>query len=208
MARYTGSVCRLCRREGCKLFLKGDKCYSDKCAVGNRQTPPGEHGQARQRKMSEYGMQLREKQKTKRIYGVLETQFHRYFENADRAKGVTGENLLITLERRLDNVIYRMGFGASRAQARQIIRHGHIRVNGKKVDIPSYLVKAGDVITIREKSAESEYFKGLREGTGKVMPAWLTIDAQNLKVTVEAMPKREDIDLTIQENLIVELYSK
>ena len=208
MARYTGSVCRLCRREGCKLFLKGEKCYGPKCTVSVRPTPPGEHGQARQRKQSEYGMQLREKQKAKRTYGVLESQFHHYFEEADRQKGITGDNLLIMLERRLDNVVYRLGFGVSRPQARQIVRHGHIRVNGKKVDVPSYLVKAGDVITVREKSAESEYFKGLREGTGKVVPAWMTIDAQNLKVTVDAMPKREDIDLTIQENLIVELYSR
>lgn len=208
MARYTGSVCRLCRREGCKLFLKGDKCYGPKCAVGNRPTPPGEHGQARQRKQSEYGLQLREKQKAKRIYGVLETQFHRYFEAADRQKGITGDNLLITLERRLDNVIYRLGFGASRAQARQIIRHGHIRVNGKKVDIPSYLVSVNDVITIRERSAEQNHFKALREGTGRVIPKWLVVDAENLKATVAAMPQREDIDLDIQENLIVELYSK
>ena len=208
MARYTGSVCRLCRREGCKLFLKGEKCYGPKCTVNARPTPPGEHGQARQRKMSEYGMQLREKQKAKRAYGVLESQFHKYFEEAERQKGITGDNLLVLLERRLDNVVYRTGFGASRPMARQLILHGHIRVNGKKVDIPSYLVKAGDVITIREKSAESDYFKSLREGTGKVMPSWLTIDAQNLKATVEAMPKREDIDLTIQENLIVELYSR
>ena len=208
MARYTGSVCRLCRREGCKLFLKGDKCYGPKCAVGNRQTPPGEHGQARQRKMSEYGMQLREKQKTKRIYGVLETQFHRYFENADRAKGVIGENLLITLERRLDNVIYRMGFGASRAQARQIIRHGHIRVNGKKVDIPSFLVSVNDEITVRERSAEQNHFKALREGTGRVAPKWITVDAENLKAVITALPQREDIDMDIHENLIVELYSK
>ena len=208
MARYTGSVCRLCRREGCKLFLKGDKCYGPKCAVGNRPTPPGEHGQARQRKQSEYGLQLREKQKAKRIYGVLETQFHRYFEAADRQKGITGDNLLITLERRLDNVIYRLGFGASRAQARQIIRHGHIRVNGKKVDIPSYLVSVNDEITIRERSAEQNHFKALREGTGRVTPKWLVVDAENLKATVAAMPQREDIDLDIQENLIVELYSK
>ena len=208
MARYTGSVCRLCRREGCKLFLKGEKCYGPKCTVNLRPTPPGEHGQARQRKMSEYGLQLREKQKAKRAYGVLENQFHRYFEEAERMKGITGENLLVLLERRLDNVVYRAGFGSSRPMARQLVLHGHIRVNGKKVDIPSYLVKAGDVITIREKSAESEYFKGLREGTGKVVPAWMTIDAQNLKLTVDAMPKREDIDLTIQENLIVELYSR
>ena len=208
MARYTGSVCRLCRREGCKLFLKGEKCYGPKCTVNARPTPPGEHGQARQRKMSEYGMQLREKQKAKRAYGVLESQFHKYFEEAERQKGITGDNLLVLLERRLDNVVYRTGFGASRPMARQLILHGHIRVNGKKVDIPSYLVKAGDVITIREKSAESDYFKSLREGTGKVMPSWITIDAANLKATVEAMPKREDIDLTIQENLIVELYSR
>ena len=208
MARYTGSVCRLCRREGCKLFMKGDKCYGPKCAVGNRPTPPGEHGQARQRKQSEYGLQLREKQKAKRIYGVLETQFHRYFEAADRQKGITGDNLLITLERRLDNVIYRLGFGASRAQARQIIRHGHIRVNGKKVDIPSYLVSVNDEITIRERSAEQNHFKALREGTGRVIPKWLVVDAENLKATVAAMPQREDIDLDIQENLIVELYSK
>ena len=208
MARYTGSVCRLCRREGCKLFLKGEKCYGEKCTLNNRATPPGEHGQARQRKMSEYGMQLREKQKAKRTYGVLEGQFHKYFEEADRQKGITGENLLVLLERRLDNVVYRAGFGASRPMARQLVLHGHILVNGQKVDIPSFLVKAGDVVSIKEKSAESDYFKGLREGTGKVMPSWLTIDAANLKVTVEAMPKREDVDLTIQENLIVEHYSR
>jgi small subunit ribosomal protein S4 len=208
MARYTGSVCRLCRREGTKLFLKGDKCYGAKCPVALRPTPPGQHGRARQRKQSEYGMQLREKQKTKRAYGVLENQFHRYFEKAERQKGITGENLLITLERRLDNVVYRLGFGQSRPQARQMVLHGHIRVNGNKVTIPSYLVDQGDVITIREKSAERDYFKAMREGTGKVVPKWLTIDAPNLKATVDAMPKREDIDLTIQENLIVELYSR
>ena len=208
MARYTGSVCRLCRREGCKLFLKGEKCYGAKCPLDLRHTVPGEHGQARQRKMSEYGMQLREKQKAKRTYGVLEGQFHRYFEEADRQKGITGENLLVLLERRLDNVVYRLGFGVSRPQARQIVRHGHIRVNGKKVDIPSFLVSTGDVITIREKSAESDHFKALREGTGKVMPQWLTIDAAELKATVNALPKREDVDMSIQENLIVELYSR
>ena len=208
MARYTGSVCRLCRREGCKLFLKGEKCYGPNCTVGKRPTPPGEHGQARQRKQSEYGLQLREKQKAKRAYGILESQFHRYFEEADRMKGITGENLLVLLERRLDNVVYRLGFGASRPQARQLVLHGHIRVNGKKVSVPSYLVNAGDVVTIREKSAESDHFKALREGTGRVVPKWLTIDAENLKATVDAMPKREDIDLTIQENLIVELYSR
>ena len=208
MARYTGSVCRLCRREGTKLFLKGDRCYGPKCALANRQTIPGEHGQARQRKPSEYGLQLREKQKAKRAYGVVETQFHRYFETAERQKGITGENLLILLERRLDNVIYRMGFGASRPQARQIVRHGHVLVNGKKVNIPSYLVDANDVITIREKSAEQEHFKALREGTNRVIPKWLTVDNENLKATVTALPAREDVDLTLQEHLIVELYSR
>ena len=208
MARYTGSVCRLCRREGCKLFLKGDRCYGPNCAVGKRPTPPGEHGQARQRKQSEYGMQLREKQKAKRAYGVLENQFHHYFEEADRQKGITGENLLVLLERRLDNVVYRCGFGSSRAQARQLVRHGHIRVNGKKVNIPSFLVNVGDVITIREKSAEAEHFKALREGSGKMVPKWITVDNENLKATVAAAPARDDIDLTIQENLIVELYSR
>ena len=208
MARYTGSVCRLCRREGTKLFLKGDRCYGPKCALANRQTIPGEHGQARQRKPSEYGLQLREKQKAKRAYGVMETQFQRYFETAERQKGITGENLLILLERRLDNVIYRMGFGASRPQARQIVRHGHVLVNGKKVNIPSYLVDANDVITIREKSAEQEHFKALREGTNRVIPKWLTVDNENLKATVTALPAREDVDLTLQEHLIVELYSR
>ena len=209
MARYTGSVCRLCRREGTKLFLKGDRCYGPKCAVAARpNTIPGEHAQARQRKQSEYGMQLREKQKAKRAYGVLETQFHRYFETAERQKGITGENLLILLERRLDNVVYRMGFGASRPQARQIVRHGHILVNGKKVDLPSYLVDVHDVITVREKSAEADHFKALREGTGRVIPKWLTVDNANLKATVAAMPAREDVDLTLQEQLIVELYSR
>ncbi|MDL2205917.1 30S ribosomal protein S4 [Eubacteriales bacterium OttesenSCG-928-N13] len=208
MARYTGSVCRQCRREGCKLFLKGDRCYGPKCAVGLRPTQPGEHGHARQRKQSEYGMQLREKQKAKRAYGVLETQFHRYFEKAERTRGITGENLLVLLERRLDNVVYRLGYGVSRPQSRQMVRHGHILVNGKKVNIPSYLVDAGDVITVRAKSAESEHFKALREGSTRTMPKWLTLDAAELKATVSAMPQREDIDLTIQEHLIVELYSR
>ena len=208
MARYTGSVCRLCRREGTKLFLKGDRCYGPKCALANRQTIPGEHGQARQRKPSEYGLQLREKQKAKRAYGVLENQFHRYFETAERTKGITGENLLILLERRLDNVVYRMGFGDSRAQARQIVRHGHILVNGKKVNIPSYLVEANDVITVREKSAEQNHFKALREGSNRVIPKWLSVDFENLKATVTAMPAREDVDLSVQEHLIVELYSR
>ncbi|MDR1570459.1 MAG: 30S ribosomal protein S4 [Oscillospiraceae bacterium] len=208
MARYTGSVCRLCRREGQKLFLKGDKCYSQKCVFGHRPTPPGQHGQARQRKMSEYGIQLREKQKARRAYGVLETQFHRYYEHASNMKGVTGENLLQLLERRLDNVIYRVGLGSSRAQARQFVRHGHIYINGAKVDIPSYLVKAGEVITLRARSKEIEHFKALREGTGRIVPKWLTFDAENLTATVAALPAREDVDLSIQEHLIVELYSR
>ena len=208
MARYTGSVCRLCRREGTKLFLKGDRCYSAKCAISKRPTPPGMHGQARAKKMSEYGMQLREKQKVRRTYGVLETQFRRTFDNADRMKGITGDNLLSLLERRLDNVVYRLGLASSRAQARQLVRHGHIRVNGKKVNIPSFLVNVGDVITIREKSAEAEHFKALREGTGRTLPQWLTMDAENLTGTVSTLPRREDIDLTINEQLIVELYSK
>ena len=208
MARYTGSVCRLCRREGCKLFLKGDRCYGPNCAVGKRPSIPGEHGQARQRKMSEYGLQLREKQKAKRAYGVLENQFHKYFENASNESGITGENLLIMLEKRLDNVVYRAGFGSSRAMARQLVRHGHILVNGKKVNIPSYLVDVNDVITIREKTAENDYFKALREGTSKPIPKWITLDSANLKATVIAAPARDDIDLTIQENLIVELYSR
>jgi len=208
MARYTDSVCRQCRREGAKLFLKGDRCYGPKCAVGHRPTPPGEHGQARARKQSEYGLQLREKQKTRRAYGVLETQFLRYFEAAERMKGITGENLLRLLERRLDNVVYRCGFAHSRAHARQMVLHGHIRVNGKKVNIPSYQVSAGEEITIRDASTDNDYFKALREGTGRIVPKWLALDAPNLKATVSAMPQRDDIDLSIQEHLIVELYSR
>ena len=176
--------------------------------MGNRPTPPGEHGQARQRKQSEYGLQLREKQKARRAYGVYETQFRNYFQIAERQKGVTGDNLLILLERRLDNVVYRLGLGASRPQARQLVRHGHILVNGKKVNIPSYLVELNDVITVREKSADSEHFKAIREGSTRVVPKWLTLDAENLKGTVAALPQREDVDLTLQEHLIVELYSR
>lgn len=208
MARYTGSVCRLCRREGGKLFLKGDKCYSPKCTFNKRATPPGQHGQARQRKVSEYGVQLREKQKCRRAYGILEGQFQRYYDKASNMRGVTGENLLVLLERRLDNVIYRLGLGASRAQARQIVRHGHVRVNGKKVDIPSFLVKEGDAITLRERSREQEHFKALREGTGRIVPKWLTFDPENLTANVTAAPARDDIDLSINEQLIVEYYSR
>lgn len=208
MARYTGSVCRLCRREGTKLFLKGDRCYSGKCAVDQRPTPPGQHGKARQRKMSEYGTQLREKQKARRAYGLMEGQFFRTFEKATAMKGVTGENFLQLLECRLDNVIYRAGFGASRPQSRQYVRHGHILVNGNKVDIPSYIVKETDVITLRQRSKESDHFKVLREGSNRVLPKWLTVDNENLTITVSALPVREDIDLTLQENLIVEFYSR
>ena len=208
MARYTGSVCRLCRREGQKLFLKGDRCYSEKCALTKRGTPPGQHGQARARKMSEYGLQLREKQKARRTYGMVEKQFRRNYEKAATMKGVTGDNLMILLERRLDNVLYRMGFAASRAQARQFILHSHVAVNGKKHNIASALVEVGDVISIRSKIRETEWFKSVREGVTKPVPQWLSIDADNLTGTVVALPTRADIDLGIEEHLIVEYYSK
>lgn len=207
MAKYTGPVCRLCRREGVKLYLKGDRCYSDKCAIVRRPVAPGQHGQSR-RKTSEYGIQLREKQKARRIYGVLEKQFARYFEMAERMKGITGENLLQILERRLDNVVYRLGFASSRAQARQIVRHGHITVNGKRVNIPSYLVDVGDVIAVREKSASLELFKAARENAGKAVVPWLQVDYEKLEGNVVALPSREDIDVPIEEHLIVELYSR
>ncbi len=208
MARYCDSVCRLCRREGTKLFLKGDKCFSAKCTVVRRPTPPGQHGQARQRKVSEYGMQLREKQKARRSYGLMEGQFKRTFVRAEGMKGITGENLLQLLEMRLDNVVFRSGLGSSRAQARQFVRHGHIRVNGKKVDIPSYCTKVGDVITVREQSKDVERFKIVKEGVSRVIPKWITTDAANLTATVSALPARDDIDLTLQENMIVEFYSR
>ncbi|MDD6204852.1 MAG: 30S ribosomal protein S4 [Firmicutes bacterium] len=207
MARYTEAVCRQCRRENQKLFLKGDRCYGEKCPVTKRGTAPGQHGNGR-KKTGEYGLQLREKQKAKRTYGVLEKQFRHYFELAEREKGVTGENMLSLLERRLDNVVYRVGFGVSRAQARQLVNHGHIRVNGKRVDIPSYIVKPGDVITLREKTQEMDVYKAMREGTSKLIPAWLSLDAAKLTATVVSIPKREEIDLAIAEHLIVELYSK
>lgn len=206
MARYTGPVCRLCRREGIKLYLKGDKCYSDKCPVARRAYAPGQHGQSR-KKLSNYGLQLREKQKAKRIYGVLETQFREYYEKADRMKGITGENLLRLLEKRLDNVVFRLGFGSSRSEARQLVRHGHFDVNGKRVDIPSYQVSVGDVITVREASRSSEKFKGLAE-VAKTTPQWLEVDMDKLEGKVVAEPKREDIDIPVQETFIVELYSK
>ena len=207
MARYTGSVCRLCRREGCKLFLKGDRCYSAKCSFTKRPVAPGQHGQSRKR-VSEYGTQLREKQKVKRAYGMMEGQFHGYFEDAVKMKGVTGTNLLSLLERRLDNVVYRMGIGESRAQARQFVMHGHITVNGKKVDIPSYRVSAGEVIAVKSKSASTDRFKQIAEQAERPLPKWLSFDAAALSGAVLSLPDRDDIDLTIEEHLIVELYSK
>ncbi len=208
MARYTDSVCRMCRREGTKLFLKGEKCFSSKCAQQSRPTPPGQHGQARQRKASEYGLQLREKQKARRAYGLMEGQFKRTFERAAAMKGVTGENLLQLLELRLDNVVYRSGLAASRPQARQLVCHGLMTVNGKKVDIPSYTVKLGDVIGVRQSRRDIALFKAVKEGVGRVIPKWLTTDTENLTATVSALPQREDVDMTLQENMIVEFYSR
>lgn len=208
MARYTGAVCRLCRREGQKLFLKGDRCYTDKCAIDRRAFAPGQHGNARNKKMSEYGMQLREKQKARRYYGVLESQFRKYFEMASQRKGVTGENLLSILETRLDNVVYRLGFAMSRAEARQLVLHGHFTVNGKKVNIPSYLVKPGDVVALKDTSRSLDKFKGsLEANSSRVVPKWLEMDNNNVAKVI-AEPAREDIDLPIEEHLIVELYSK
>lgn len=208
MARYTDAVCRLCRREGQKLFLKGARCYSDKCSVGKRQYAPGQHGQGR-KKLSEYGIQLREKQKAKRYYGVLESQFEKYFDMASNKKGITGENLLQILESRLDNVVYRLGFALSRPEARQLVRHGHFTVDGHKVNIPSYLVKPGAVITIKENSRSLPKMKAILEQTdGKVIPKWLDLDKNTLQAKVVNLCDREDIDLDVQEHLIVELYSK
>lgn len=209
MARYIGSVCRLCRREGEKLFLKGERCYDkNKCAVEKRAYAPGMHGQNR-KKMSEYGTQLREKQKAKRIYGVLETQFHNYFIKASAQKGIAGENLLKLLERRLDNVVYRAGFGRSRTEARQVVRHNLIQVNGKKVNIPSYQVKPGDVISLKEGAISMQRFKDIFDTTaGRVIPEWLVADTENGKINVQAIPTREQIEIPVNETLIVELYSK
>ena len=208
MARYTDSVCRLCRREGTKLFLKGDKCFSAKCAQTARPTPPGQHGQARARKASEYGIQLREKQKARRAYGLMEGQFRRTFGKAEGMKGITGENLLQLLERRLDNIVYRSGLASSRAQARQFVAHGLFMVNGKKVDIPSYTTKVGDVVAVRANRRDIEHFKIVKEGVNRVIPKWLTTVAADLSTTVNALPQREDVDLTLQENMIVEFYSR
>ncbi len=207
MARYTGPVCRLCRREGQKLYLKGDKCYTDKCPVSKRNYAPGQHGNSR-RKLTEYGLQLREKQKVRRVYGIQENQMRRYFIMADRMKGITGENLLKLLELRLDNVVYRMGFANSRAEARQFVTHGHLRVNGKKVDIPSSITQAGDVIEVKEKSKNSPRFKEVVESHGGTTVTWLEVNPSELKGKIVTEPTREDIDIPIEEHLIVELYSK
>ena len=208
MARYTNAVCRKCRREGTKLFLKGEKCYSQKCALSKRPTPPGQHGQSRQRKMSEYGLQLREKQKARRAYGLLETQFKRTYNRATKMKGVTGENLLQLLERRLDNVVYRAGFATSRAHARQLVNHGHFLVDGEKVDIPSFTVRENQVVTVRKRSHNLEHFKIVREGSSRIIPKWLSVDADKLSVSVIALPERDDVDFSLQENMIVEFYSR
>lgn len=206
MARYTDANCRLCRREGQKLFLKGDRCYGVKCAMEKRNFPPGQHGQGR-KKTSEYGLQLREKQKAKRFYGLLETQFRNTFDKASAKKGMAGENLLIMLETRLDNVVFRLGFAASRKEARQLVVHGHFTVNGKKVDIPSYNVKAGDAIKVKEKSTSSPKFKEIKEMSINV-PAWMSVDVSKLEGTIVSMPTRAEIDTPVAEHLIVELYSK
>ena len=208
MARYTGPSCKLCRREGKKLFLKGDRCLSDKCALSRRATVPGQHGNGR-KNVKEYGLQLREKQTARRYYGVQEKQFMHYYELADKREGVTGENLLSLLELRLDNIVYRMGLANSRKEARQLVRHAHFTLNGKKVNIPSIICKEGDVIAVKDKSRSSEKIKGLAEtAETAVIPKWLEVDAENLSAKVIAAPKREDIDFPFEEQLIVELYSK
>lgn len=208
MARYRESVCRLCRREAMKLFLKGDRCFTNKCAIERRNFPPGQHGKRRS-KILGYGIQLREKQKLKRFYGVLEGQFRLTFEAAERMRGVTGENLLSLLERRLDNVVHRLGFSGSRAQARQLVRHGHVRVNGKKVNVPSYVVGTGAVVSVKEKSKANPLIAGAVEtAKGRGIPAWLELNASEFQGKVVTLPKREDVALQVNEKLIVELYSK
>ena len=206
MAKYTGADCKLCRREGCKLFLKGERCLTKKCAFERRPSVPGVHGQAR-KKQTEYSLQLREKQKVKRAYGLLEKQFKKYYDMANNMKGIVGENMLSLLERRLDNVVYRMGIGASRAESRQIVNHGHITVNGRTVNIPSYLVKVDDIIAIKENKRDKEMFKDLKD-VKVVMPKWLEFNTEKLTGKINAMPQRDDIDLNIREHLIIELYSK
>jgi small subunit ribosomal protein S4 len=208
VARYTDPVCRLCRREGMKLFLKGDRCFKDKCAIERRAYAPGQHGRRRSKVLG-YGVQLREKQKVKRIYGLLERQFRLYFQRAESRTGITGENLLRQLELRLDNAVYSLGFASSRAQARQLVRHGHIEVNGKKINIPSYQVRKADVIQVREKSRKNnQIVQAVETATGRGVPSWLELNAEQFRGTVTDLPKREDIRLPIQEQLIVELYSK
>lgn len=207
MAKYTDSKCRLCRREGAKLFLKGERCYKATCAFEKRPVAPGQHG-ADRKKVSEYGLQLREKQKCKRIYGVLENQFRKYYETADRMKGITGDNMLSLLERRLDNVIYRMGIGSSRSQARQLVTHGHFTVNGKAVNVASYNVKVGDVVSVKENKKDNKYFAEIKQMKVGVMPKWLEFNPETLTGKILALPVREDIDAQIKEHLIVELYSK
>ena len=208
MAKYTGPACRQCRREGVKLFSKGERCYTEKCALNRRTGAPGQHGAAR-KKVGEYGKQLREKQKAKRYYGIPEKQLKTYFEKADAKEGMTGENLLCLIERRFDNVVYRMGMGESRRDARQLVVHGHFEVNGKKANIPSMILKAGDVVTVKETSRKSEKIKALVENMeNRTSPAWLEVDKTNVVAKVVALPKREDIDFPFEEQLIVELYSK
>jgi small subunit ribosomal protein S4 len=209
MARYIGPVCRLCRREATKLFLKGERCYTEKCAIEKRNFVPGQHGKARKAKLAGYGLQLREKQKVKRIYGVLENQFRRYFESAERTRGITGEVLLQSLERRLDNVVYRLGFSTSRSQGRQLVRHGHFSVNGRKVDIPSYLVREGDIVGVREGSQKgAAVLHAMEEVKGRGIPEWLALQAELMTGRVVSLPTRAQINLPVQEQLIVELYSK
>ena len=209
MARYNGPVCRLCRREGLKLFLKGERCYMDKCAIEKRNVPPGQQGKARKAKLMGYGLQLREKQKVKRTYGVLESQFRRYFESADRQRGITGETLLQLLECRFDNVIYRLGLATSRPQARQLVRHGHFFVNERRVTIPSYSLRVGDTVTVQKKSTKNVSIQhAIEEVKGRGIPDWLTFDGEQLSGKVSSLPTREQINLPVQEQLIVELYSK
>ncbi len=208
MARYTGAVCRMCRREGQKLFLKGDRCYSEKCSVGLRGYAPGQHGQGR-KKTSEYGMQLRAKQTARRFYGVQENQFHHYFEIAERRPGVTGDNLLQILESRLDNVVYRVGLASSRAEARQLVGHGHFEVNGHRVDIASYLLKAGDVVSVCEKMRSNDKIKTVVEANGaKPVPQWIDVDREKLEAKIINLPTREQIEAPVDEQLIVEFYSR
>ncbi len=209
MARYTGPVCRLCRRERMKLFLKGDRCFKEKCAIERRAYPPGQHGQRRGRRTMGYGLQLREKQKVKRIYGIQEKQFRNYFKKADARKGITGENLLQMLEQRLDNVAYSLGFGASRAQARQLVRHGHILVDGKKVTVPSAQIGVHSVVSVKESSRKNELIKASVEtARGRGVPNWLELDPENFSGTVNSAPSRDEIKIPVQEQLIVELYSR